>query len=293
VSTSDIVHAARVQHEAVTSSVHHRGPTADRYQSAVYRYLSVVADDITDDAPQAGDAQGVPATATQPAATQSVRGRHSVADVMTTAVVSAHEGAVFKEIVDAIARNHIGAVPVVDEEHRVLGVVSESDLLARLAGDHGTPPRGHRLWAANENNHKIRALTASELMTSPAVTTTAASSIAEAARHAARARVRRMPVVDASGVLVGMVTRGDLLRIFLRPDDQIRDEIIDSVLANGLPSDAGPVQVDVQEGIATLTGHLDTGIEVEALLRRVGQIEGVVAVANKLSFRVEDRSGLA
>ena len=119
-----------------------------------------------------------------------------VSAVMVRGVVAAREQARFQDIVQALARNHVGAVPVLDEQRRVVGMISASDLLA-----HSRP---------------MLTATARELMTAPAVVTTADATVESATRLAAHKRVQRLPVVDADGVLVGIVARADLLRVFLR-----------------------------------------------------------------------------
>lgn len=130
-----------------------------------------------------------------------------VRDVMRTGVVAAHEEAAFDQIVDAIVRNRISAVPVIDHERLVVGVVSESDLLAHLSGEQ-TTATPHLPEATREH----RVVTAGELMSAPAVVTTPDTTLEDAARLCAGRQVRRLPVVDARGELVGIVTRADLLR---------------------------------------------------------------------------------
>ena len=110
--------------EAATTSTRHTGPTADRWQRAFEHYLAAVA--------QHPSATNV-TTISPPALI--------VADVMTSGVVTAHEGAVFKEILSALARNRVAAVPVIDAERRVIGIVSETDLLAHIVGRGGTAAR--------------------------------------------------------------------------------------------------------------------------------------------------------
>ena len=138
---------------------------------------------------------------------------------MTEEVVTAHEGAVFKEIVAALARNKIRAVPVIDDNRKVIGVVSASDLLHRVVSGPGTRPRTRR---APQSAH---ADTAAELMTTPAVTTRPHATIVEAAQRAAHASGSALCRSSTpTAILVGIVTQGDLLRVFLRDDDAIRDE---------------------------------------------------------------------
>ena len=211
-----------------------------------------------------------------------------VRDVMVTGVVAAHAGALFKEIVDALVRNHISAVPVVDAQRRVVGVVSESDLLARVSGGRLARPRGHRLSAHTETKTKLHAATAGELMTAPAVVCTPDTSIADAARKAADTRVRRLPVIDANGVLIGIVTRADLLRPFLRPDTDIQQHITQVIATTHLltPED---VAVTVEEGVVKLQGQIERKLLRDALVESTRAVAGVIDVDDaELSYRYDD-----
>jgi len=214
-------------------------------------------------------------------------GHELVRDVMATAVVAAHEGAVFKEIVDALIRNGVSAVPVIDADRRVLGVVSESDLLVRVSGTHLAMPRGHRLSGHGEERHKLHAATAHELMTSPAVVTSPRAAIAEAAGHALRSRVRRLPVVDDDGVLVGIVTRSDLLRAFLRPDEQIGEDIRQNLIVGAFTLDPDTIEVAVEEGVVTLRGELERRAVALDLVDAVRGVSGVVDVVDALTCQIE------
>jgi len=217
-----------------------------------------------------------------------------VRDVMVTGVVAAREGAVFKEIVEALVRNHVSAVPVLDETRRVIGVVSESDLLARVSGGRLARPRGHRLAGHAETRSKLHAATARELMTAPAVTTTPGTRIADAARIAADGRVRRLPVVDGAGVLVGIVTRADLLRPFLRPDAEIRADVTDNVVVGAMILSPYGVDVEVDEGVVRLSGQLERKLMTSALVESVRGVAGVVDVDDTgLGYRFEDSATAA
>jgi CBS domain-containing protein len=199
-----------------------------------------------------------------------------------------HEDASFKEIVDTLARHRVSAVPVVDAEEKVLGVVSESDLLAKVVA--GGDPR-----ARIRGGHGTKALTrrkahgevARELMSAPAVTTRAEASVVHAARAAAMAHVRRLPVVDAAGVLVGMVTRSDLLRVFLRDDEELRTHIV-AVFAGQFCIDTSAVEVAVHDGVVILTGQVDRRALVAPLLDSVRTTAGVVDLHDNLIYRVDD-----
>lgn len=216
-------------------------------------------------------------------------GPATVGDVMVTAVVAAHEDAPFKEIVASLYRNRISAVPVIDSTRRVRGVVSESDLLARLSGGLVDLPRGHFRTARSEARAKLRAATARELMTAPAVITTAETSIAAAAAHAGKSRVRRLPVVDRDGRLVGIVTKGDLLRAFLRPDKDIRSDVVENIVIGDFALDPTALDISVAEGVVTLRGQVERKLLAQYLLEAIRGLNGVVDVAgSELTYRVDD-----
>ncbi|MEU6031471.1 CBS domain-containing protein [Streptomyces tauricus] len=200
---------------------------------------------------------------------------------MTHTVVAVGREAPFKEIVELLGQWKVSAVPVLAGEGRVIGVVSEADLLPkeefRDVGDQVADRDGD---PAERN--KALGLTAGELMSSPAVTVHPDATLSEAARIMARRRVKRLPVVDAIGLLRGVVSRGDLLKVFLRSDEEIADDVRRSVLTR-LPITT--VTVTVAEGVVTLGGSLpDRGL-VPVLARAVRAVEGVVDVRIDLVHR--------
>jgi CBS domain-containing protein len=141
--------------------------------------------------------------------------RRKVEDVMTTKVVTVEQEAPFKTIVRLLEEHRISAVPVVDKHAVVVGVVSEADLLAKERYPHGRSGLGAVEGPWNRAAlHKAEGVIAAELMSSPPVTVQLGSTIAEAARLAAGAGVKRLPVVDGQRRLVGIVTRSDLLKVF-------------------------------------------------------------------------------
>ncbi|WP_189861929.1 CBS domain-containing protein [Streptomyces poonensis] len=199
-----------------------------------------------------------------------------VSDVMSHNVIAVGRNARFKEIVQLINQWKVSALPVLAGEGRVIGVVSEADLLLKeelrdAAGE--TDGRTERSKAA--------ALTAGELMSTPAVTVHADATIAEAARIMARRRVKRLPVVDSVGILEGVVSRSDLLKVFLRPDEEIADEIRRTVVAP-IPA-ASQVTVSVTEGVVTLGGAFPDRTLVPLLARAVRAVEGVVDTRIRLT----------
>lgn len=165
-----------------------------------------------------------------PESTHKVSSPYKVSDVMTHTVVAVGRDAPFKEIVELLDEWKISALPVRSGEGRVIGVVSEADLLPKEEFRDDDPTRYDVLRRLSDLA-KAGAVTAGELMTSPAVTVHADATLAGAARVMARRRVKRLPVVDNSGLLQGIVSRGDLLKVFLREDEQIADEISRTILA--------------------------------------------------------------
>jgi len=219
---------------------------------------------------------------------------NKVGSVMTTDVVRATYGTPFKEVARLLGEHRISGLPVVDEDEKVIGVISETDLMVRQAEtpDPFEPKKHH--WpasatrAARQRAAKARARTAGQLMTEPPVTVHAGNSIVEAARAMAQHRVERLPVLDEEHRLVGIVTRRDLLQVFLRPDEEIRREIVDEVLVRALWLPPRSIDVQVVEGVVTLSGHMERKSETEIAVSMTRQIDGVVAVVDKLSYRLDD-----
>ncbi|WP_371600790.1 CBS domain-containing protein [Streptomyces sp. NBC_00564] len=219
---------------------------------------------------------------------------NKVGSVMTTEVVRAEYGTPFKEVARLLAGHRISGLPVVDDDEKVVGVISETDLLVRQAEtpDPYAPRRRLRLAAltrgARKQAAKAKARTAGRLMTEPPVTVHADDTIVEAARTMAQHRVERLPVLDEEERLVGIVTRRDLLQVFLRPDADIRDEVIAEVLVRTLWLAPRTVEVSVIEGVVTLDGHMERRSETEIAVSMTRQIDGVVAVVAKLTHRLDD-----
>ncbi|WKX69111.1 CBS domain-containing protein [Streptomyces sp. XD-27] len=206
---------------------------------------------------------------------------HTVGDVMTQTVVAVGRAATFKEIVATMERWKVSALPVLAGEGRVIGVVSEADLLPKEEFRDRTPNRYDELRRLSDLA-KAEAVTAEELMTSPAVTVHAGATLAEAARAMAIKGVKRLPVVDDVGKLQGIVSRADLLKVFLRPDEDIAEEVRHVVAAAPFPA-LGDAQVSVREGVVTLTGQVPDTSLVSVVVRLVRAVEGVVDVDARLT----------
>jgi CBS domain-containing protein len=193
-----------------------------------------------------------------------------VQDVMTIEVVVAHPTTPVKQVADLLAGHGLSALPVIDGQGRVLGVVSETD----LSGDSQRPAGGPV------------ATTAGEVMASPAVTVSPHATLTEAARRMQADGLKRLPVVAASGRLVGIVSRADLLRPLVRPDEHISRDV-EELLERKLLVAAG-VEVEVRDGIVTLTGQLERRSLIPILVGLADGIEGVVRVKDWLTFDYDD-----
>ncbi|CAM5263185.1 CBS domain-containing protein [Streptomyces narbonensis] len=206
----------------------------------------------------------------------------TVADVMTKKVVAVRPGAEFKEIVTAMERWNVTAVPVVEGEGRVVGVVSEADLLLKEEfHDHrlGLVEQMRRLGATA----KAGSRRAEDLMTSPAVTVAPEASLPRAARLMASHHVKRLPVVGTSGTIQGIVSRSDLLKVFLRPDADLAADVRRDVVERVFPLSQRRVDVRVDAGVVTLSGQVHDSALIPLAARLARAVEGVVDVRCELT----------
>ncbi|WP_339132827.1 CBS domain-containing protein [Streptomyces sp. f51] len=262
-----------------------------------------------------------------------------VGQVMTSEVVGARREMSFKDVARLLDRYRISGLPVVDDDDKVVGVISETDLLRVRALRSGSereprrgplPPRRGPTWqrravpslrrglfslrrrlfslcgalprpaggdgpwraaarrSAADGGGAVRPSTAEQLMSTPAITVHPEQRVADAARVMERHRVERLPVVDEEDRLIGIATRRDLLRVFLRTDEEIRREIAEDVLGRALSLPPHAVIVSVGEGVVTLEGRLEHRSEIPEAIRLTWRVDGVVGVMNSLTFRVDD-----
>ncbi|MER5360534.1 CBS domain-containing protein [Streptomyces sp. NPDC002785] len=217
--------------------------------------------------------------------------RIKVGDLMTDEVVSVVPVTSFKEVAKLLAQHNISGLPVLDDEDRVVGVVSESDLLSRQAAGHpvtGDAPDATRTVASSKGE-----FTAAEIMSTPAVTVHAQETAPDAARLMTRRGVERLPVVDDEDRLVGIVTRRDLLRLFLRPDAEIRRRLVEDVLEDTMEIGPDTVTVHVVDGVITLEGRLENRGRIAILTRLAEQLDGVVTVMSHVTAHDMDGPGPA
>ena len=205
----------------------------------------------------------------------------TVKDVMTTEVVAVRRETTFMQMAAVLRRYRVSALPVVDDAGRVLGVVSEADLLAKEALSDPGPVAElvHR-----KDLRKAEGLTAGDLMTSPPVTATPDDPVEQAARMMHFIRVKRLPVVNSGGQLVGIVSRSDVLAVFDRPDEDIRRDIVDTMLLHEFLVDPRQFRVTVEGGVVTLEGTPETTALGRALVRKARHVPGVVAVRDRLAY---------
>ena len=214
--------------------------------------------------------------------------RWYVHDVMTRDVVSVPTTAGYKEIADLMVRHGISAVPVVDAQRHVLGVVSEADLLAKLEYADRVPRHPLMFRRLRNVRQKAAGDTAMGLMTAPAVTIPDSETVTRAARLMDAARVKRLPVVDGDDRLVGIVSRRDLVHIYTRPDPQVRTSVTEGVLRL-LWIRPTAVDVSVRSGVVTLAGHLDRRSTCDIVVAFTRATPGVVDVVDKLDCDIQDR----
>jgi CBS domain-containing protein len=216
--------------------------------------------------------------------------RHrTVADVMTGRVHVAGPQAPFKLLVRLIDENRISAIPIVDQQGVPIGIVSESDLL--LKERRSELDSSHDLLHVHKRRlqrAKAGGTVASELMTCPPITIPSDTGLGEAARVMHEKNVRRLVVVDQRGRIAGIVSRSDLLQVFLCSDDDLRAEIVGKLFPAVLISADDAVEVEVSWNVATLSGEVGRKSDVEILTRLTRELDGVVAVVDHLKYRWDD-----
>ncbi|MBV8529435.1 MAG: CBS domain-containing protein [Candidatus Dormibacteraeota bacterium] len=212
--------------------------------------------------------------------------RLTVADVMTTDVITVTETATFHEMSELMQRHRISALPVVDLAGCVIGVVSEVDLMPKEA----TPPTLH-LWPRRSEfveHLKAEGIVARDVMSAPVVRASASEKLAIAARRMLDHNVGRLPVVDVHGRLIGVASRRDVLRVFQRSDDDIRRDIVEGVMPHWLGIGRDTVDVSVAGGMVLLRGGVERRSEAETMGHLVAGLDGVVAVDNQLRWEFDD-----
>ena len=212
----------------------------------------------------------------------------TVENVMTRDVVCVNKDTGYKDMVKLLAARRVSAMPVVDDGRHVLGVVSEADLLLKQE----KPARpGIRLLSTRRRRReraKAMATVAAALMSQPAITISTQATLTEAARRLHAAGVKRLPVVDAVGRLVGIISRVDLLKMFLRSDEALHREIVEDIMFGDLLMGPNRFDVHVEDGVVVLQGRCERRSLIPTVVRAVADVEGVVRVENRLGYDVDD-----
>ncbi|SDK40721.1 BON domain-containing protein [Nonomuraea maritima] len=223
--------------------------------------------------------------------------RFMVRDVMTREVVAVHGDTPFKDVAETLVAHGVSAVPVVDGENHVIGVVSEADLLRKeefkeqYYGEGYRPPLRTRLRRSlSKEGHRSGSGgdTAAGVMSAPAVTIRSHASVVSAMRLMAEHGVKRLPVVGRDGRLAGIVSRGDLMRVFLRTDAEIEREVREDVLGHSLWAGTSDVRATVDKGVVTLTGSMRLRSDARIAVRMVERVNGVVEVIDHVTWREND-----
>ena len=215
-----------------------------------------------------------------------------VVDVMSQSVITVGPGTPLKDVAGLLVDHRVSGVPVVDAAGAVLGVVSEADLLIKEQGAEAIRHRrlARFVWESRESRSqlaKLGAVTAGEAMTAPAVTIGPGRPISEAAAVMTARKLNRLPVVD-DGRLVGIVTRADLVRAYVRSDEELARTIRDEVLLHILWLDPRHFRVVVTDGRVSISGHVERRSTAEMIGRTVSMVPGIVDVNAEVSWAVDD-----
>jgi CBS-domain-containing membrane protein len=208
----------------------------------------------------------------------------AVRDVMTPDVVTVSESAPFKEVANLLAEHRIGALPVLNPVGHVVGMVSETDLLLKQEFPHAAET-GRLVDTGRIRGDRRRAegRTAWTIMNAPAITVAPETTVAQAARLMHSSKVKHLPVVDKDDKLVGMVSRADLLQVFLRDDGAILADLREMVKIQP-DIDPGQVTITVTDGVVTLDGKVERPYAAKALALLARELDGVVGVDDRLDF---------
>jgi CBS domain-containing protein len=214
-----------------------------------------------------------------------------VEELMTRSAIAVTPETPLKEVGTLLAEHRISGLPVVDADGRVLGVVSEADILVK---EQGPESRHGGLFAwllegGRADQDKLSARTAGEAMTAPAITILARKHVSDAARLMTEYGIKRLPVVNGDDKLVGIVTRSDLVRAFARTDAEIEREIREEVAGRMLWIEAPELEITVERGEVTLAGVLERHTDAELLPHFAARVPGVVAVRSELTWRWNDK----
>jgi len=210
-----------------------------------------------------------------------------VRDLMTTDPITTTPDAPLKEAARVMVREKVSGLPVM-EGGKLVGIVTEGDFL-RQEANRDQPYRLSLLEALfGDGGAEPAVETVGEVMSEPVITITADATVSEAARVMSHRRVKRLPVVDDDGELIGVISRADVVNAFTKPDEVIEDEVREDIVRRLLFLEPDAVDVDVRDGVVTLSGELENRTEAHLLEELTRRIAGVVRVVSHLSYEVDD-----
>jgi len=207
----------------------------------------------------------------------------TVRDVMSTHVIAVRQNASYKDMAAMLHEQRVSAFPVLDDHNKVIGVVSESDLLTKEALE-GTVPGMLQSMTSQREHARASAVTAAELMTKPPVTIGPDEPVTQAARLMYSRRLKRLPVTSDDGTLIGIVSRADVLSVYSRPDADIQREITQDLIQGTFACDPARFTVTVADGIVTIEGAPETDLAGRDIVAAARHVEGVVAVRDRLRY---------
>lgn len=208
-----------------------------------------------------------------------------VLDIMTMDVLTARPDESLKDAARTMVRAGVSGLPVVDSSGTLVGIITEADFLEREADR-----SRRRLLNAmlDECDSVVEAETVGEVMSTDPVVIFPEATVTEAARMMAHHHVKRLPVVDESGKLVGIISRADVVAVFTRPDDVIEDEIREDIIRRVLLLEPDALDVQVKDGIVHISGTVPTATDARLLDELVRRIDGVVRLDSDVTFEVDD-----
>jgi CBS domain-containing protein len=208
-----------------------------------------------------------------------------VLDIMSIDVLTVSPEESLKAAARRMVEAGVSGLPVVDETGKLVGIITEADFLEREAD------RTHRRLLdalLHKPGTVVEAETVGEVMSTHPVVIYPEASVTEAARVMSHHHVKRLPVIDDEGVLRGIISRGDVVTVFTRPDDVIEDEIREDIINRVLLLDADELEVEVEDGVVKLAGSLPTRTDKRLLEEMVRRIDGVVRMESDATFEVDD-----
>ena len=211
-----------------------------------------------------------------------------VLDFMTTDVITVSPEDGLKAAARMMVQKGISGLPVVGADGKLVGIITEADFVKQEAGR--SQQRYRRLLDALFGEREARPMgeTVADAMTRHPVVVDKEAPISEAAREMADRGIKRLPVVDAEGRLLGIISRADIMRAFARPDGVIEDQVREDIIHRVLMIDRDAVGVALHDGHVSLTGSVPTRSDARLLEELVRRVEGVVGVEADLSWNVDD-----